>query len=836
MNAQRIQPHQGNNNGEMSYQESASGLKGGEPGTSEYLVDYVTDGTTLCSAQYKEKLPKICKVCGDVAKSYHFGGLSCDSCKAFFRRTVQSESWETFLCVTGGNCQITPNKRSCQACRYESCRKIGMDPSLVMTMSDRKALMYRKLERKKQQLLENYKQMDLQHRVTEPAGWQETVSASNSSHHEASMEWNHWNSDDNIETSSVDVSCAVEDVDDCLIIETLSEKNREKIKGLQKIMQAALTFPEFPKHYYEEDADVTEHLFFVFCKGMGKFFSLVPEFRDLDDNDRGVLLKDAVAKSIFVFGAHQFQEVHECWPRKLLSPFCTFPTISLATTEKFIDDADTFQKMKTFMRKYCKFFDDEVVTLISLMIGAFDTDLMSLTDLPKVVNYKEIYVQLLEDYVHYRNASISVTSFSLELWDCFAEVKDLKECFQKGATKDKKDKSPEEKDEASFASSLNDLGEDPKMPPKKAFSERIKAKESSYSTERCLINEFSEKKLKATTSVDLTQSENDKQTTEEDDIIITSEKLQKTYFTVTQDHNYQKPRARLPPKESHYNNRFQESEEEVQILPSDRMNRVFPQSAKQPQQMKRAITPNISGTATFMNDHLQPEDYWVPNGRFPTICSMQTSPAGLVPIAPQGNPCSPMPQSIQVGYPSYHSSQVDLSKVYQTNVFDTGLYRPKQPHMYSSTNERHVTRELRREPEFISLENTTSSRAEIFQPLAVSGTPVQMPVGRLRGALEQLQAHHNRYPEHTSIASEVYTTQQQGFPPSTCEPARLSMNRILQDVHSRPQKSRQSPMSDICNNLNHLSTQDDHQLVEAVQDVLPPHLVKQLINRLSNGQ
>ncbi|KAL3211143.1 hypothetical protein MRX96_000828 [Rhipicephalus microplus] len=72
--------------------------------------------------------PRICGVCGDRAKSYHFGGISCDSCKAFFRRSVQNESH--FQCPNRGNCRITlASRKSCQACRFAKCLAIGMEAS-----------------------------------------------------------------------------------------------------------------------------------------------------------------------------------------------------------------------------------------------------------------------------------------------------------------------------------------------------------------------------------------------------------------------------------------------------------------------------------------------------------------------------------------------------------------------------------------------------------------------------------------------------------------------------------------------------------------------------------
>lgn len=40
------------------------------------------------------KTSKICGVCGDAARCYHFGGLCCASCKAFFRRAVVNDQYK----------------------------------------------------------------------------------------------------------------------------------------------------------------------------------------------------------------------------------------------------------------------------------------------------------------------------------------------------------------------------------------------------------------------------------------------------------------------------------------------------------------------------------------------------------------------------------------------------------------------------------------------------------------------------------------------------------------------------------------------------------------------
>ncbi|GFY42055.1 nuclear hormone receptor family member nhr-48 [Trichonephila inaurata madagascariensis] len=95
---------------------------------------------------------KVCGACGDRAKSYHFGGISCDSCKAFFRRSVQNEAYKNFHCPYEGKCEITiTSRKCCQFCRFKKCLSIGMETGWVMTEEERLALVKNRMERKQRQ-------------------------------------------------------------------------------------------------------------------------------------------------------------------------------------------------------------------------------------------------------------------------------------------------------------------------------------------------------------------------------------------------------------------------------------------------------------------------------------------------------------------------------------------------------------------------------------------------------------------------------------------------------------------------------------------------------------
>ena len=66
-----------------------------------------------------------CRICGDSATGNHFGVLSCEACKSFFRRYARSD--DPFVCFAEKRCAITKSTRNrCKYCRLQKCITQGM--------------------------------------------------------------------------------------------------------------------------------------------------------------------------------------------------------------------------------------------------------------------------------------------------------------------------------------------------------------------------------------------------------------------------------------------------------------------------------------------------------------------------------------------------------------------------------------------------------------------------------------------------------------------------------------------------------------------------------------
>uniref|UniRef100_A0A915AWU2 Uncharacterized protein n=1 Tax=Parascaris univalens TaxID=6257 RepID=A0A915AWU2_PARUN len=80
---------------------------------------------------------ELCVVCNDKASGFHYGVMSCEGCKGFFRRTVQKNM--EYSCHKDKACKVDRISRNrCQSCRFEKCLKAGMSKESVRQDRNRK--------------------------------------------------------------------------------------------------------------------------------------------------------------------------------------------------------------------------------------------------------------------------------------------------------------------------------------------------------------------------------------------------------------------------------------------------------------------------------------------------------------------------------------------------------------------------------------------------------------------------------------------------------------------------------------------------------------------------
>lgn len=84
-----------------------------------------TDAIPSAGISRQQLINSPCPICGDKISGFHYGIFSCESCKGFFKRTVQNR--KNYVCVRGGPCPVTiSTRKKCPACRFDKCLQKGM--------------------------------------------------------------------------------------------------------------------------------------------------------------------------------------------------------------------------------------------------------------------------------------------------------------------------------------------------------------------------------------------------------------------------------------------------------------------------------------------------------------------------------------------------------------------------------------------------------------------------------------------------------------------------------------------------------------------------------------
>jgi len=113
---------QGNTHHNVVYRTNNEDFEGCEESEEKNLVHTVQ---TQPGISRQQLINSPCPICGDKISGFHYGIFSCESCKGFFKRTVQNR--KNYVCLRGASCPVTvATRKKCPACRFDKCLQCGM--------------------------------------------------------------------------------------------------------------------------------------------------------------------------------------------------------------------------------------------------------------------------------------------------------------------------------------------------------------------------------------------------------------------------------------------------------------------------------------------------------------------------------------------------------------------------------------------------------------------------------------------------------------------------------------------------------------------------------------
>merc|ERR1719278_1955643 len=88
---------------------------------------------------------ELCVVCGDRASGRHYGAISCEGCKGFFKRSIRKQIAPLssgYQCRGNKDCRVDKSHRNrCQYCRLMKCLSVGIrsdSPRVAAVQSERR--------------------------------------------------------------------------------------------------------------------------------------------------------------------------------------------------------------------------------------------------------------------------------------------------------------------------------------------------------------------------------------------------------------------------------------------------------------------------------------------------------------------------------------------------------------------------------------------------------------------------------------------------------------------------------------------------------------------------
>ncbi|CAF0834513.1 unnamed protein product [Adineta ricciae] len=253
--------------------------------------DSLTSPSNPQQQRHVRKKPEglICSICEGPAHGYNFDAITCESCKAFFRRNAL-RSTDRFKCRgNDGKCAITTaTRKRCKACRLAKCFEKGMRADWILTDEER--------VNKRRKIEENRRLRRLIYPDTADSDESSSVMIKS----EAMI------------SEDLHLSlppCSISPEDSCKI-EQINQAYEESIR-------LASLPPELPAYPYTARINAPWEMMNIPVNLQSlrliTFYKLIPEFSALNESDKLVLIKYNAFALVFVRSAIVYDPITDTY-------------------------------------------------------------------------------------------------------------------------------------------------------------------------------------------------------------------------------------------------------------------------------------------------------------------------------------------------------------------------------------------------------------------------------------------------------------------------------------------------------------------------------------------
>lgn len=339
----------------------------------------------------KDGTKLICRVCNDVALGYNFDAVTCESCKAFFRRNALKK--KAFNCTFDGNCRLDPHTRKfCSSCRLKKCFLVGMKKDWILN---------------EEQLAKRRQRLSVMTRKPSMDNVSPSSSASSPGSCIKLVQTCSSNSSEPPPVPSLKTRTLPADaypVCNDMYWNTIgsTESTAKTLTLIRQLVQEhEKTFNEnYPCDIMSIPRTAKEFfaLSSAFMCRLTNFMKYIPDFQKLPKEDRIAIFRGSIREVSMIRASMAYSCVDDLWIFKNKEGKSSYldAKILQETLGEFL-----YLKIKAFIQAFkLSTNDDKVIMILLLLIEFFDQDKSILMSKEVVVEAQEKYLMWLRVYIY----------------------------------------------------------------------------------------------------------------------------------------------------------------------------------------------------------------------------------------------------------------------------------------------------------------------------------------------------------------------------------------------------------------------------------------------------